>query len=204
MSRATGSQGRQGSGRAQGQAGDQEGRGCFTKTETLHSHRGPWTGKIHMEDQNLPLRPWSQRVVQEGIGKLPSVFGTLSMAFLCEKFPAQLEEKRVATKPVTISHLRTLCWRNLQIPSRRHSRIHPTFVTLAKKRRQEPSPQCPQSLGMENSSLRATQSLFRSHQHFLSIKKLGEERKKCKPKEALPPGCVSWASLIPPPSPQCM
>lgn len=51
-----------------------------------------------MEDQNLPLRPWSQRVGQEGIGKLPSVFGTLSMAFLCEKFPAQLEGKKSSYK----------------------------------------------------------------------------------------------------------
>lgn len=38
-----------------------------------------------MENQNLPLRPWSQRVGQEGIGEVLSVFGTFSMAFLCEK-----------------------------------------------------------------------------------------------------------------------
>lgn len=59
---------------------------------------GTWTGKIHMEDQNLPLRPWSQRVGQEGTGKVPSVFGTLSTAFLCEKFPAQLEGKKSSYK----------------------------------------------------------------------------------------------------------
>lgn len=63
----------------------------------------------------------------------------------------------------------------------------------------------PWSLGMENSSLGATQSLFRSHQqHFLNAKKFGEERNNSNQKKLFPLGCVSWASLIPPPSPQCI
>lgn len=57
---------------------------------------------------------------------------------------------------------------------------------------------------MENSSLGTTQSLIRSHQqHVLSTKKFGEERKNSNQKQLFPLGCVSWASLTPPPSPQC-
>lgn len=62
----------------------------------------------------------------------------------------------------------------------------------------------PQLLGMENSSLGATQSLIKSRQqHFLNTKKFEEERKNSNQKKLFPLGCVSWASLTPPPSLQC-
>lgn len=143
-----------------------------------------------MDDQNLPLRPWSQRVGQERNGKFPSVFGTLSMAFLCEKFPAQLEEKKSSYKTSDNFSSENFVLVKSADPITETFQNPSHFCHIGQEESQEPSPQCPPSLGMENSSLGATQSLFRSQQqHFLNIKKLREERKKRKPKEALPPGC---------------
>lgn len=143
-----------------------------------------------MDDQNLPLRPWSQRVGQERNGKFPSVFGTLSMAFLCEKFPAQLEEKKSSYKTSDNFSSENFVLVKSADPITETFQNPSHFCHIGQEESQEPSPQCPPSLGMENSSLGAAQSLFRSQQqHFLNIKKLREERKKRKPKEALPPGC---------------
>lgn len=95
-----------------------------------------------MENQTLPLRPWSQRVGQEEIGEVPSVFGTLSMAFLCEKFPSQHEEKPDDKTSDNFSAENFVLVKSAD-PIMDAFRNPSSFVTLAKKKRQEPSLHCP-------------------------------------------------------------
>lgn len=114
---------------------------------------------------------------QEEIGEVPSVFGTLSMAFLCEKFPSQLEEKpgdktsdNFSTENFVLVKSADPIMDTFQNPSQ--------FCHISQEEKAGAITALPWSLGTENSSLRATQSLTRSHQrHFLNTKNFVEARK---------------------------
>lgn len=129
-------------------------KGCFTKTETFHSHRGPWhppawPGQNHTENQpetgGGSGRERQNRLWHTCHGSQHGHFSP--RRHLGEKFPAQLaptegfqrerRKKKIATKIVTISHLRTLRWRNPQIPSLRRSRDSSRFCHVGQVGRRD-------------------------------------------------------------------
>lgn len=107
---------------------------------------------------------------------------------------------------MTISQLRTLCWRNLQILSLRRSRNSARFCHAGQVGRREDRNhhrQYPTPWRRRISASGATQSVLRTHQqHFANIKNLWGRKKKTKQKKPFLLGGVSWVSLVPQPSPR--